>query len=158
MRNIVTTSSFKYYEYIFITMPRPRICRRVHCEPGFNYFKPRGVPMSELQTVELTVDELEAIRLNDLEGLEQTAGAEKMKVSQPTFHRILGSARKKVAEALINGKAIRIGGGDYNAVSARGSRRQGRCRGWSNPPAARPNNASVAPKTLSDQNKPGNVD
>ena len=100
-------------------MPRPRICRRVHCEPGFTYFKPRGVPLTHLESVNLTVDEFEAIRLNDLKGLEQTVAAEKMHISQPTFHRILESARKKVADALINGKAIRIEGGDYAATSTR---------------------------------------
>lgn len=100
-------------------MPRPRICRRVQCEPGFTYFKPRGVPLAHLENVNLAVDEFEAIRLNDLEGLEQTAAAEKMRISQPTFHRILESARKKMADALINGKAIRIEGGDYAAASTR---------------------------------------
>ncbi len=78
--------------------------------------------MSELRTVELTVDEFEAIRLSDHEGLDQTVGAEKMKVSQPTFHRILGSARKKVAGALIYGRAIRIRGGKYAATTGGGSR------------------------------------
>ena len=73
--------------------------------------------MSQLQTIRLTVDEFEAIRLNDFEGLDQTVGSEKMRVSQPTFHRILGSGRKKVADALTNGKAIRIEGGDYRAAS-----------------------------------------
>ena len=100
-------------------MPRPRICRRVHCEPGFNYFKPRGVPLARLEHVQLAVDEFEAIRLNDLEGLEQTKAAEKMQISQPTFHRTLESARKKVADALINGKAIRIEGGDYATASTK---------------------------------------
>lgn len=96
-------------------MPRPRICRRVCCEPGIKYFKPRGVPMWRLEDVSLTVDEFEAIRLKDLEGLEQTIAAESMHISQPTFHRVIDSARKKVADALINGKAIRIEGGDYMA-------------------------------------------
>ncbi len=69
--------------------------------------------MPSLESVELSVDEFEAIRLKDLEGLEQTAAAESMNISQPTFHRIIESARRKVADALVNGKAIRIGVGDY---------------------------------------------
>jgi predicted DNA-binding protein (UPF0251 family)/DNA-directed RNA polymerase subunit RPC12/RpoP len=100
-------------------MPRPKICRRVHCEPRVQYFKPRGVPLAFLQNVSLMVDEFEAIRLKDLEGLEQKAAAESMHISQPTFHRVIGSARKKMADALINGKAIRIEGGDYMSDSSR---------------------------------------
>jgi predicted DNA-binding protein (UPF0251 family) len=77
------------------------------------YFKPRGIPMASLESVGLSVDEFEAIRLKDLEGLEQTVAADSMKISQPTFHRVIEAARKKVADALVNGKAIRIEGGDY---------------------------------------------
>jgi len=78
-----------------------------------NYFKPRGIPMTALERISLAVDELEALRLKDLEALEQEQAATNMNVSQPTFHRILESARDKVADALVNGKAIRIEGGDY---------------------------------------------
>ena len=69
--------------------------------------------MSDLEQVQITFDELEAIRLNDWESLGQTASARKMQISQPTFNRILGSARKKVADALVNGKALKIEGGTY---------------------------------------------
>jgi predicted DNA-binding protein (UPF0251 family) len=69
--------------------------------------------MTSLESVRLSVDEFEAIRLKDLEGLEQTAAADSMRISQPTFHRIIEAARKKVADALVNGKAIRIEGGEY---------------------------------------------
>ena len=69
--------------------------------------------MIELDRVSLAVDELEAIRLKDFESMEQERAAEKMNVSQPTFHRILQSAHSKVADALVNGKAIRIEGGEY---------------------------------------------
>ncbi|PIZ88114.1 MAG: hypothetical protein COX91_01955 [Candidatus Nealsonbacteria bacterium CG_4_10_14_0_2_um_filter_39_15] len=72
------------------------------------YFKPRAVPLSMLQEVDLSMDELEALRLCDLENLEQTEAAKKMKVSQSTLQRILTSAHKKIAEALIEGKAIKI--------------------------------------------------
>jgi predicted DNA-binding protein (UPF0251 family) len=69
--------------------------------------------MTSLKSVDLSVDEFEAIRLKDLEGLEQTAAADSMRISQPTFHRVIEAARKKVADALVNGKAIRIEGGEY---------------------------------------------
>ena len=69
--------------------------------------------MTSLESVGLSLDEFEAIRLKDLEGLEQTAAADSMRISQPTFHRIIEAARKKVADALVNGKAIRIEGGEY---------------------------------------------
>ena len=80
------------YEYIFI-MVRPQRCRRVGFQPGVTYFKPAGVAMTQLEEIILTVDELEAIRLKDLEGMEQTEAAEKMDVSQPTFNRLINSAR-----------------------------------------------------------------
>ena len=94
-------------------MARPKISRMVCCEPSVNYFKPRGIPLTELDRVSLAVDELEALRLKDFEGMEQEKAATTMNVSQPTFHRILQSAHNKVADALVNGKAIRIEGGLY---------------------------------------------
>lgn len=94
-------------------MSRPPKCRRVEFVPHLTYFKPAGVPMRDLTEVNLTVEELEAIRLKDLTGLEQEACAEKMGVSRPTYHRILASARQKVADALINGRAIKVEGGNY---------------------------------------------
>jgi predicted DNA-binding protein (UPF0251 family) len=94
-------------------MVRPKKCRRVDSEPFVNYFKPRGIPLTELEKISLTVDELEAVRLKDLERLDQEQGAVTMNVSQPTFHRILESAHNKIAEGLVKGKAIRIEGGDY---------------------------------------------
>ena len=69
--------------------------------------------MRELEEVILSVEEFEAVRLKDLEGLEQEECAKKMKISQPTFHRLVLSARKKIAEAIIKGKAIQIQGGIY---------------------------------------------
>jgi len=94
-------------------MVRPRLCRRVRFNPNITYFKPRGIPLRELGEVILLVDEFEAVRLKDLEGLEQGECAKKMKISQPTFHRLVLSARKKISEAIVNGKAIRIEGGNY---------------------------------------------
>ena len=92
-------------------MTRPRIIRCVNFEPEVTYFKPQGVPLSSLEEIDLTIDELEATRLKNYKGLEQTECAKRMKISQSTFQRILTSANKKIADALVNGKAIKIEGG-----------------------------------------------
>lgn len=89
-------------------MPRPRLCRRIRFNPNVIYFKPRGVPLRLLEEVILTTEELEAVRLKNIEGLEQTEASNKMNTSQSTFQRILTSAYKKITEALIEGKAIKI--------------------------------------------------
>ncbi len=81
--------------------------------PGVTFFKPAGIPMKVLEEAQLSVEEAEALRLKDLEGMEQEPAAEKMNISRPTFQRILVSARRKVADAILNGKAIRITGGNY---------------------------------------------
>jgi len=80
-------------------------------QPDVTYFKPAGVPICELEEVTVTLDELEALRLADLEGLYQEQAAEKMKVSRATFGRIVETARRKVAQGLIHGKALRLEGG-----------------------------------------------
>ena len=89
-------------------MPRPRLCRRIRFNPNITYFKPQGVPMRFLDMVELTVEEVEALRLKNTKNLDQAEGAKSMKTSRSTFQRILTSAYKKIAEALIEGKAIKI--------------------------------------------------
>jgi predicted DNA-binding protein (UPF0251 family) len=81
--------------------------------PNFTYFKSAGIPCRFLSEVQLSVEESEALRLKDIDGLEQTECAVRMGVSDPTFQRILSSARKKVADALLNGKAIRIESGNF---------------------------------------------
>lgn len=91
-------------------MVRPKKQRLVSFDPDVTYFKPRAVPLSQLQEVDLPIEELEAIRLKDLEGLEQKEVARRMGISQPTLHRLLLSARRKIAQALVEGKAIRIHG------------------------------------------------
>ncbi len=91
---------------------RPVNCRSVEGLPKVTCFLPEGVPPSRQQNVVLSVDEVEAMRLADLEGMYQTGAAEKMKVSRQTFGRIVQSARKKVAEALVEGKTICIEGGN----------------------------------------------
>jgi predicted DNA-binding protein (UPF0251 family) len=89
-------------------MVRPIKPRLVRFDPNVFYFKPRAVPLSVLEEVDLNLDELEALRLCDFKNLEQEEAAKKMKISQSTLQRILTSARKKVAEALTSGKAIKI--------------------------------------------------
>lgn len=92
-------------------MGRPLKNRCVGCEPHADYFKPRGVPLCELDETVLAIDELEALRLTDLDGLYQADAAISMGVSRQTIGNILQSARRKVADALVNGKALRIAGG-----------------------------------------------
>ena len=100
-------------------MPRPPKWRRVSFMPEVTFFKPAGIPLAHLEEILLSVEEAEAIRLRDLEGLEQEECARKMLISRPTFHRVLGSARKKLADALLNGKAIRIEGGNFEMAIRR---------------------------------------
>jgi predicted DNA-binding protein (UPF0251 family) len=89
-------------------MSRPKKCRCIACKLNAYYFKPRGIPLFELEEVSLHMDEVEALRLADLEGLYHEDAAQKMGVSRATFGRILGVARRKVAEALLKGKALKI--------------------------------------------------
>lgn len=92
---------------------RPRCPRRIEAEPVVSYFKPRGVPLKELSVVTLSVEELEVVRLSDLEGLNQEEAAQRMGISRRTLWEDLQNARQKIAEALIEGKAIEITGGNY---------------------------------------------
>lgn len=94
-------------------MPRPVKWRKVEFLPDINYFVPVGVPGGHLQENVLKVEELEALRLKDIEGLEQDECAARMEISRQTFQRILNEARAKVADSLVNGKAIRVEGGNY---------------------------------------------
>jgi predicted DNA-binding protein (UPF0251 family) len=89
-------------------MTRPIKPRRVDFDPNVVYFKPRAIPLSQLEEVSLGVDELEALRLCDFEKINQIKAAKKMKISQSTLQRILSSGRQKIAQALIEGKAIKI--------------------------------------------------
>lgn len=92
-------------------MPRPHCRRFVSGSPVASVFKPAGIPLRTLDEVVLTLDEFEALRLADLEELYQEAAASRMRISRPTLSRILDSARRKVADALVHGKALRIEGG-----------------------------------------------
>jgi predicted DNA-binding protein (UPF0251 family)/predicted Fe-Mo cluster-binding NifX family protein len=105
-------------------MPRPRKCRRVGVLPGITYYKPRGIPLRYLKETRVSVEEAEALRLKDLEGLDQSAAAERMGVSRATFQRVLKTARRHVAEALLGGRAIRIEGG-YFTVGSGGNETEG---------------------------------
>ncbi len=89
-------------------MARPLKKRKIGCNPSSYYFKPRGISLSDLDEIELAHDELEAIRLADLNDLFQEDAAAKMLVSRATFGRIIVRAHQKIADAIINGKAIRI--------------------------------------------------
>lgn len=93
-------------------MPRPCRCRKVNIDPNITYFKPRAIPLSELEEVLLQIDELEALRLADLEDLYHEDAAKKMGISRQTFDRILIKAHKTIADAIVNGKAIQIQGGN----------------------------------------------
>jgi len=90
---------------------RPKKTRWVRCAPGARCFKPLCRPMHKVEVVSLTLDEFEAVRLACLEGLMQVDAARRMKVSRPTFSRILTCAQRKIADGLVNIKAIRIEGG-----------------------------------------------
>ena len=90
--------------------------------PQVTFYKPRGVPLSVLQQVNLTFDELEAIRLADFQGLYQEQAAEKMNISRQTFGRIIESAHKKIADALVNGKALSIEGGPVEFAAGFGGK------------------------------------
>lgn len=93
-------------------MSRPQKCRRVASIPGVTFFKPAGVPMRALEEVRLSLEEAEALRLKEIEGLDQSSASERMNISRSTFQRVLASARHKVADALLNAKAVRIAGGN----------------------------------------------
>lgn len=92
-------------------MSRPCRCRRIRCKPDANYFKPRGIPLDMLEEINLTLDELEALRLADFNGLYQEDAAKKMNISRQTFGNIIERAHKKIADVLLNAKALKIEGG-----------------------------------------------
>ncbi len=89
--------------------------------PGVTYFKPAGIPCKLLEENRLSMEEIESVRLRDLEHMEQMECAQKMNISRQTFQRILASARKKIADSLLAGKALRIEGGNYEISANRHS-------------------------------------
>jgi len=100
-------------------LPRPCKCRWIAVEPSVQAFKPLGVPARQLEVIEMTLDELEALRLADLEGLYQEDAAEKMGVSRPTFGRLLERARHKLACALLECKMLLFKGGPVMRANMR---------------------------------------
>ncbi|MCE1229973.1 MAG: DUF134 domain-containing protein [Firmicutes bacterium] len=101
-------------------MARRPCCKRVEEMPGATYFKPRAVPLSALEEVGLTVEELEALRLAHKEGLYQREAAARMGVSRATFGRVLDMAHRKVTKALVEGCALRIEGGVFRTPGPEG--------------------------------------
>ena len=100
-------------------MPRPFCCRRIAGRPAAPVFKPQGIPMRALEEVVMALDEFEAMRLADLDGLYQEQAAEQMNVSRTTFSRIIDSAHRKMADALVHGKGLRIEGGPVHMEGRR---------------------------------------
>lgn len=94
-------------------MPRPRKCKFIQGQPPVTTFKPAGVPSCHLEMVVLSHEEFEAIRLGDLVGLSQEGGAKEMGISRATFGRLINSAHRVVAQALVEGKALTIEGGSF---------------------------------------------
>lgn len=95
-------------------MPRPKRNRTIVNPPVMEGFKPFGIPMTDLEPVILLYEEYESLRLSDYEGLTQEQSAERMNVSRPTFTRIYEKARRTIAQAFVEGKAIFIEGGNYH--------------------------------------------
>ena len=93
---------------------RPRCIRRVEKEPAVSYFKPQGIPLRDLDLVTISLEELESVRLVDLEGLNQEDAAQRMGISRRALWEDLQNARRKIAEGLVQGKAIEIKGGNYS--------------------------------------------
>ncbi len=98
---------------IKLQMPNRRRNRRIKMPPSMEGFKPFGIPMRDLQSVDLLYEEFEALRLADYEDLTQEEAAKKMNISRPTFTRLYDKARKSVAKAFVEGKAIIIQGGTF---------------------------------------------
>ncbi|MDD3287488.1 MAG: DUF134 domain-containing protein [Alphaproteobacteria bacterium] len=97
---------------------RPRKCRLVRSSPMARFFKPRGIPLCDLEVVKLKDEEYEALHLSDYKNMEQIDAAKLMGISRPTFSRILSSARKAIAKAIIEGGALEIEGGDFERIES----------------------------------------
>lgn len=122
-------------------MVRPKKNRIVAFNPEISFFKPRGIPMSELEEIRLTVDERESVRLADLMGMSYEDAGKQMGVSRATFGRIIQNTRKIIADALINGKAIHIEGGHYTLADEKSKYMCNKCkRQWEGRVASKPEN------------------
>ncbi len=109
-------------------MPRPRRIRRIRFQPDITMFRPKGARVGWEEII-LTYEEVEAVRLIDIGEKSQAKAAKQMKISQPTLSRLLSSARKKLAKAVVNGKIIRIQGGEFKMVAPRRGQNLGQGRG-----------------------------
>lgn len=89
-------------------MPRPRRKRRINLQPNVLFYKPQGIPLKHLKSIEISLEEWEALRLKNIQNLNQTEAALKMKTSQSTLQRILTNAQRKIGSAIVNGWAIKI--------------------------------------------------
>lgn len=98
-------------------MVRPRKCRHIRVNPAVRFYKPQGIPVRQLRIIAIKDEELEALSLADGQGLEHETAAALMNVSRSTFSRILAQARRSVATALVEGAALKIGGGDFQLIS-----------------------------------------
>jgi predicted DNA-binding protein (UPF0251 family) len=114
-------------------MARPKSCRRVQGKPNCTIFKPAGIPSSALEAVTLTLDEFEAVRLADLEGIYHEQAANRMNVSRQTFGRIIETARGKIARVLVEGLALRIEGGVIESAEKRSFTCGGCGNNWEEP-------------------------
>jgi predicted DNA-binding protein (UPF0251 family) len=106
-------------------MPRPCKCRHIHGNPQTTYFKPCGISILQLEEIVLTVDEFEAVRLADLQEMYQEDAAKKMNISRQTFGNIIQSAHRKIADAIVNAKALKIDGGIIKMMQKQVCRRMG---------------------------------
>ena len=104
-------------------MPRPKKKRKICCNPSSYYFKPRGIPVYDLEEIIIDDDELESLRLADLLAYSHEKAAKEMKISRATFGRIVEVARKKVIDGILNGKAIRINQEELNHILKEGNQR-----------------------------------
>ncbi len=111
-------------------MPRNkkmRYCRRID---GYNLYKPAGIPLSQMEIIELGLDELEAMRLCDFDGKQQEEAADAMGVSRGTIQRLLESGRRKILDALVNGQALSFADADHVCIRPTNKNGQGRGGQW----------------------------
>jgi uncharacterized protein len=132
-------------------VPRPQCCRRVSGQPCASVFKPIGIPVRLLDEVVMTLDEFEAIRLADLDGLYQESAAAQMGVSRPTFSRIAAEAHRKVADAIVHGKALRIEGGPVHVAGHRCCHRHDTQAGFTEPLQTRPGARQACARTTPER-------
>jgi uncharacterized protein len=129
-------------------VPRPFCHRRIAGNPAAPVFKPAGIPLADIDEIAMTLDEFEALRLADLERLRHEQAAEQMRVSRPTFSRIIESAHAKLADALVHGKALRISGGPVQVNT--GPRRCCRLHDGAPPAAVQSHHSGHAPDFIKD--------